>query len=63
MGMVELVEPNSAAVDESGLAGAWQEFVVHAGVYGEVYPGVLDVMVMPYYSARRWDRIGAASVL
>ena len=53
---MELVEPGYAMVDESGLVGL-------AGVcrtkYDKVDPGVLDVMVMPYYSEHRWNWIGA----
>ena len=59
---VELVELESAVVDEGG----WPELgrsLYNANVYGEVCPGALGVMVMPYHWARRWDRIGAVSVL
>jgi hypothetical protein len=38
-------EPESAVVDEGGLAGAWQEFAVHAKWYGKVdaWPGWTSV--------------------
>jgi hypothetical protein len=36
--LVELAELESAVVDEGGLAGAWQEFAVHAKWHGKVDP-------------------------
>jgi hypothetical protein len=36
--LVELVEQESAVVDEGGLAGVWLEFAVHAKWCGKVDP-------------------------
>ena len=35
---MELVEPESAVIDEGGLARAWQEFAVPTKWYGKVDP-------------------------